>query len=487
MRAATGKRHNASFLVQRLNAAPVSLHPDELNSYLADCKRQQQQWPGGGRPTAPPSDRAAYAYSGGEQVILLSPCAAVGGIRSVSSSGGGGLSANDILMVGRDAYSADEVQSWAYATAASHALSGGRVVYVHAPGNGTMQLRRFAQCMEQIVTSDAHHQQQTNEEEEANRNDGDDDALEAIQRQQERVLLAMGRVDAVHCHAVEDLYVFCTAYQISTEAAPAAPLAPAVPLVIMEGCGGEGSYLYRYERAAGREVPLRHWLLCLLQRRTRCALVLVEDVSAAQQQRQQQPMVACGAEGSSEPSRFRHGGAENATSQPGNVVARVLAKESDLVVRLLAPHRHQPTPLPAPSEGGCAARTHPLGPTRREKTRPPSLFMHDADDILTLHGRRTQQQMPVGAGPGSERPAQLSAAQADEHLPVADIGGYTLVYLTFGTAAPVTTGNTTANSDTGAPRTDYYSRVAPPSSGITADGVGAVAHRAVLAVSLNSR
>lgn len=533
----TSRRVNASTLVQRLKATPVTLYPEELNSYLVESKRAPHQRRSSAALSCPSptagvehGDDAAGGHAAKERrpIPLPSPSTAAAGTLASHAAGGGGsgarggLCANDILVVGKDRESQEAVTQWTHTIAAAHALNGGRVVYAFTPGSGTMQQRQFAECVERLVVreqqgfptegpSEAVYKATPHrggnacaaspvgaghlkpgypnpadliggggcdggfceaERSESGCASGDNEeedresrALQLIQLQQQRVLDAMGRVDAVHCHSVEELYVFCSMYQIACEdvaedgddvflsgiksrrRAPsreegraARAAGTAVPLIIVEGCGGENSYLYRYERAAGLEVPLRHWLLCLLQRRTQCALVLVEDVSAAQQQRQYPPTTSA------------------ATGGGPNAVAQTLSRESDMITRLLASHHHYhghrtPQPqhsvvVPASVSSLPFTAAGPSDPVRRRKKRPPALLLHGddiGDDFWSFPGQArplpppppfaaVQEAASWGAAPGCDALTATSAAEADLQLPVADIGGYTITYLSFGSA-----------------------------------------------------
>ncbi|EKF39719.1 hypothetical protein MOQ_000047 [Trypanosoma cruzi marinkellei] len=181
----------------------------------------------------------------------------------------GGLRQSDVLVVGGAPGTGKT--TWAYRVAAQHLSCGGVVTFVFIPGSGNFQMRRFMECLEMFVVSP------------------DPCALlplcissasaegaSAMEARRKALLGALDRLEVVHCVDINDFFVYCNHGAVDTSPGVKSREV-AVPLFIVEGCGGKGSYLYHLERAIGHAVPLSHWLLGCLQRRRRCALIIIEE------------------------------------------------------------------------------------------------------------------------------------------------------------------------------------------------------------------
>lgn len=270
------KRDTAQTLLRRLRATPVRLYPPNLLSALNQG------------PTRPPPQA-------------------------------GSLGPYDVLLVGSDLPTSvytDASSNWCLGVAAQHALQGGRVVCVYGPAGGSFNLEAFTHLLEGMVMQDNIE------------DTGEEDAEVQLSRRQSRVLAAMDCVDVIHCEDLNDLYVFCSCYEFAVPS-PTMAGAPeeSVPLVILEGCGGRDSYISQYERAAGQEVPLSHWLLALLLRRIRCALIITESLPTPSglQLDYQQP---------ADPLPLE------TTGRSWDLVGK-LVQQSDLLQRLQRPCAHQ--------------------------------------------------------------------------------------------------------------------------------------------------
>ncbi|KAI5686106.1 hypothetical protein MNV84_03776 [Leishmania braziliensis] len=122
-----------------------------------------------------------------------------------------------------------------------------------------------------------------------------------------------------------------------------------VPLCIVDGFVGSMSTSAALERASGQVIPVPHYVLCLLQRRLKCALMVVERGASVPTDGCTSGHT-CRAFSSSSESlssvKFLFGGHLQSQSDSCAALpspARVLAA-SDLVQRLRAPHVH-PSPV----------------------------------------------------------------------------------------------------------------------------------------------
>ncbi|KAH9600498.1 hypothetical protein LSM04_002602 [Trypanosoma melophagium] len=192
----------------------------------------------------------------------------------------GGLRQSDVLFVGGRPGSGKT--TWIYRVAAQHVHNGGCVTFLFLPGSGNFVLRRFMEQLEMVTPLSITTEKKGNDTitDNHNNNNSDNDEMETpcisdIEARREALLNALNRVEVVHCADVVDLAIYCMHETRSTLDATLSHTA--VPLVIAEGCGGKGSYLHHMERAMGHESPLCHWLFNCLQRRRRCALILVEE------------------------------------------------------------------------------------------------------------------------------------------------------------------------------------------------------------------
>ncbi|KAG5504933.1 hypothetical protein JKF63_04379 [Porcisia hertigi] len=130
-----------------------------------------------------------------------------------------------------------------------------------------------------------------------------------------------------------------------------------VPLCIVDGLIGPTSSAALLERASGQAMPLPHYLLCLLQRRLKCALVVVEGESGAATNgvfdghtpwaSSPSSSSSAAAAASVPPTTSRFGGHPRTSGNSSDVLpspAKVLAA-SDLVRRLCVPHAHPCLPF----------------------------------------------------------------------------------------------------------------------------------------------
>ncbi|ESS68615.1 hypothetical protein TcG_05610 [Trypanosoma cruzi] len=181
----------------------------------------------------------------------------------------GGLRQSDVLVVG--GVPGTGKTTWAYRVAAQHLSCGGIVTFVFVPGSGNFQMRRFMEYLEMFVVTP------------------DPCALlplcissvsvagDSVMEARRKALLgALDRLEVVHCVDINDFFVYCNHGAVGASSGVGSREV-AVPLFIVEGCGGKGSYLYHLERAIGHAVPLSHWLIGCLQRRRRCALIIIEE------------------------------------------------------------------------------------------------------------------------------------------------------------------------------------------------------------------
>ncbi|ESL09169.1 hypothetical protein TRSC58_03115 [Trypanosoma rangeli SC58] len=182
----------------------------------------------------------------------------------------GGLRQSDVLVVG--GVPGTGKTTWAYRVAAQHLSCGGVVTFVFLPGSGNFQMRRFMEYLETFAvtpdlftpSSSCQYLPQVAD-------------ASAMEMRRKALLSALDRLEAVHCLDINDFFVYCNHAVATAAASSAGTQEVAVPLLLVEGCGGKGSYLYHMERAVGHEVPLCHWLLDCLQRQRRCALILIEE------------------------------------------------------------------------------------------------------------------------------------------------------------------------------------------------------------------
>lgn len=199
---------------------------------------------------------------------------------------GSGLKRGDVLVVGGMAGSGKS--HWASRVAASHLSKGGAVTFLFAPGGAGFNMRRFMEHLEAVSGGSTHPGTPGGWCGVGNGSDnfvvGDeidrvDGAVSSCDSEVRRGVLleALNRLTVVHCMDVNDLAVFC----MHGRATAVTELCEAVPLVVVECCYGRGGYLHHFERAVGHQVPLCHWLFGCLQRRWRCALILVEEWGTA--------------------------------------------------------------------------------------------------------------------------------------------------------------------------------------------------------------
>ncbi|RNF26434.1 uncharacterized protein Tco025E_01275 [Trypanosoma conorhini] len=181
----------------------------------------------------------------------------------------GGLRQSDVLVVGGAPGTGKT--TWAYRLAAQHLSCGGGVTIVFLPGSGNFQMRRFMEHLETFAATPESFALSSPCQCSAQAADA-----AAMEARRQALLGALDRLEAVHCLDMNDFFVYCS-HAVASASPRAGSQEVAVPLLLVEGAGGKGSYLYHLERAIGHEVPLCHWLLDCLQRRRRCALIIIEE------------------------------------------------------------------------------------------------------------------------------------------------------------------------------------------------------------------
>ncbi|KPA85648.1 hypothetical protein ABB37_00046 [Leptomonas pyrrhocoris] len=189
-----------------------------------------------------------------------------------------------------------------------------------------------------------------------------------------------------------------------------------IPLCVVEGLTGPTTTTTLQERATGQTFPIPHYLLCLLQRRLQCALLVVELPMSTVD------TASGGRYSNGEPSRKSNESVgathrtDNKTSLPSEEA--VLA-DSDLIRRLRVPHTHPPPSVFASStsEPETTTRRSLIGKAaRREDARCtaecrtlPAVSLHNihfcvlyvevvGESRKTVHNSNTEFVCPVAAG-----------------------------------------------------------------------------------------
>lgn len=352
------RRESARALIHRLHATPVQLFPPTTSG-------------GGGGTRSVEGQRDATAVVraelGPNSLCLVTTTPPSPSTRSFSGP---------VLAT---AATAVAVRDYVYGLAAAHALCGGRVVFLCGPGSASFSLPCFALQVEQqwVVGTPAV---QTNS---SSANGGGALHLQARQRAVMDAVARVDVLHCASMsdvYAVCRAYTFSAAAEKVTssaesvsgskqesprEAGPAlstthaadarshslghrtpgeeastrdavgvgkssgvryprndvpVPAADVTPLCIVQGLSGPTVTTTLQERATGQLISLSHYLLCLLQRRLQCALVVVEV-----------PTSAVDAVGAS------HRSGTGALPSAEAVLA-----DSDLVRRLRLPHEHRP-------------------------------------------------------------------------------------------------------------------------------------------------
>ncbi|KAK7197134.1 hypothetical protein NESM_000658600 [Novymonas esmeraldas] len=337
------RRESATAVVQRLHAVPVQLLPSHVFGTPDDSGGDAASRGAASRSaTASNSVSAACSELGASSVCVVTastaPAEAAAAVVSAAAC------ASPLVAP------AAAEQCFAYEVVAAHVLRGGRALYVAAPASGAFSLVRFAVVVERQWLA-LHPEAE-------------------LPRREAAVLQAVGRLEVLVCASVADVCAVCQAYTFPTtesgdpphavppptaaqsgdghgsgqrsSSGPAQQPADVVPLCVVAGVSGPVSTAALLERAVGRPAPLPHYLLCLLQRRLRCALVVLEAGV---------PSAAL------DSGRGRRAATTSSAAWPrpgGLPSTAALLAASDLVQRLRAPHVYPPrgdvaAPLPAPS------------------------------------------------------------------------------------------------------------------------------------------
>lgn len=392
------RRESARAVFQRLHAVPVQLFPSFTGGAVdgegvAVCDIDDA---GSLRTTASCGD-AVKTELGANSICLLT-----------SSSG---TSAHRSSLVLRSPLA---LQRYAYEVAGAHALRGGRVMFMCGPASASFSLPRFTLQVERLWVMESFRQASPQAPQRsacAGSSSSNDvpssassnvlpppplSAAAQLQARQQAVMEAVARVEVLTCASMADVYAVCRAYTLpppsyevnskSSSSATGARESPVpvphvethqlpiteasnsaeklqrvpdvIPLCVVDGLTGPTSITTLQERATGQAFPIPHYLLCLLQRRLQCALLIVETPTSTvnmadearnlntqqQQQRCTEGDVAAGTR------------TDPRASLPSEEL--VLA-DSDFVRRLRVPHEHllpqQPSSLPA-SRGAAGMR-----------------------------------------------------------------------------------------------------------------------------------
>lgn len=242
-----GRRERANTLVSRLHASPVKLYPLSLHDGVESGNTESAFGVG----TSKKDDGSLGPRS---------VCVVVSQIDAVMNGEAG--------------------RRYCYNIAAQHLARGGCATLILAPGSHSFCLPLFLMVLEMHWIA-LHPAEET----------GDSitegyAATEELQSRQAAVLAAMQHFDVISCVSLYDLQAVCIGYEFrhlpvqqessSSGSAVTDIDSGATPLVVFDGISESTSYLAMLERAAGQPVPLSHWVLCHLQRRLRCAVVVHE-------------------------------------------------------------------------------------------------------------------------------------------------------------------------------------------------------------------
>lgn len=190
-----------------------------------------------------------------------------------------------------------------------------------------------------------------------------------------------------------------------------------VPLCIVDGFMGPVSTSALLERASGQAIPLLHYVLCLLQRRLKCAVMVVEaggSVAAGSGTSGGAcwPSSPSPSESLASASSFSGGRPRSRGDVCGALPspAMVLAA-SDLVQRLRSPHMH-PSPIVHVSHAAWSLAQVPMGSSSEvggEVKRQPGKKATRADGTAEHSARTWFSQAP----PVSLHDVQLSVAYVE--------------------------------------------------------------------------
>ncbi|CAJ1988749.1 hypothetical protein conserved [Leishmania donovani] len=186
-----------------------------------------------------------------------------------------------------------------------------------------------------------------------------------------------------------------------------------VPLCIVDGFMGRMSTSALLERASGQAIPLLHYVLCLLQRRLKCAVMLVEaGGSVARGGGACWPSSSSPSESPASVSSLSGGHPQSRSDACGDLPspAMVLAA-SDLVQRLRSPHMH-PSPIVPVSHAAWSLAQVPavsFSEVGVEVERQPGKKAARADGAAAHTARTWFSQAP----PVSLHDVQLSVAYVE--------------------------------------------------------------------------
>jgi hypothetical protein len=412
-------------VIQRLHATPVQFFPSLLHHVgQADTAQRLYDSALSSRSARPPTSCASTSAA------APATCSGVKselGVNSVCLLTSSPLPLSSTLLGGPLSAAAMRLplRQYSYEVAASHALRGGRVLFLYGPACASFSLACFTLAVERQWVTEAAYRPSSLVEHSPQRLDpshssqstlqsGSPDlaapfaSLNAVEEQlrarQQAVMAAVARVEVLACASMADVYAVCEAYtfppadedggadnrgeaaneRCNESAASSSPVlethqrkasafvpkfstgtAPytgvmkdkaetvvergrrtvdVVPLCVVDGLTGPTTVTTLQERATGCVVPIPHYLLCLLQRRLQCALLVVEVPLAT---------VAAANEGRFTGASLREGrqgkGSRVTGSLESDSCTRAAATlpfeecvlaDSDLLSRLRVPHDH---------------------------------------------------------------------------------------------------------------------------------------------------